>query len=102
MSTPSFLFIYPSPQGLLTSKPLAYPMRDTVNVALAGGSLLGLGTLLGCVGAAAPVTVGTGALALGCSTVLATVLGAQLSAGVGSADVPVSCWYNTAVWKNCS
>ena len=68
---------------------MTYPLRDTANVAMAAGTVAGLGTLLACVGPSAAVSVGAGGLALGASTVLATALGAQLSAGVGSADVPV-------------
>lgn len=72
-------------RGLLKSKPLQYPGRDTVNVALGAGSVAALGAM-----AVAPTDPAMGAAGLSAAAALSTGLGWQLTAGVGAGDVPVA------------
>lgn len=71
--------------GWMSSRPLAYTGKDAVNVALAGGTVSSLAWML-----SDPLNADTGAAALLTSSALATALGWHITAGVGSADVPVA------------
>jgi NAD(P) transhydrogenase len=72
--------------GWLSSKPLALPGRNAINVALAAATL-GAGALLP--GAVAAGDVGAGVAALSATAAAAGVLGYHTTASIGGADVPV-------------
>jgi NAD(P) transhydrogenase len=70
-------------QGLLDSKPYLLPMHNQINMAMAIGSLLGMGLFCS-----------TGSFGLGVTTLLAATgfskaLGVTLTNAIGGADMPV-------------
>jgi H+-translocating NAD(P) transhydrogenase len=72
--------------GWLSSKPLALPGRNAINVGLLAATL-GAGALLP--GAVAAGDVGTGLAALSATAATAGALGWHTTASIGGADVPV-------------
>ncbi|KAL3148921.1 hypothetical protein ABBQ32_001788 [Trebouxia sp. C0010 RCD-2024] len=69
--------------GVLTSKPLALPGKNAINIGLAAGNAVAAATFL---------TTGdpsTAVAALGATTVLGGIQGAHMTASIGGADMPV-------------
>ena len=70
-------------QGLLSSKPLALPGRDALNVGMA------VGTAAGAVGFGLTGSPEVGMACLGAGSLLSGALGAHMTASIGGADMPV-------------
>lgn len=69
--------------GIIASKPLSLPNKDTINLALLGGNALAGITFL----ATGNPTLGVAALVA--TTSMGGALGAHVTASVGGADMPV-------------
>merc|ERR1712070_545849 len=67
----------------MDSKPLMLPGRDVMNMAMGGGSALGLFSFM------TTSSAGTAAGCLGLGTLLSGALGLHMTASIGGADMPV-------------
>lgn len=77
------LVAYGKLQGLLQSRALSLPLKNPLNIAMAGGCVGALGLFM------TGPSMATGLGCLGTTTGLSFLLGAHLTASIGGADMPV-------------
>lgn len=84
MTVTGSLVAYAKLAEKMDSKPMNLPGKNLINLSLAGGNVVALGSML-----MDPHNVSSGVLALTATTAAAGVLGFHITASIGGADMPV-------------